>query len=85
MELAKVTAKGQITLPVGIRKKLGVKQGDKVLFLEEGNRIVLINSSLAALVEAQKAFQGVAETIGLSDEQDVVDMVKALRAERGLA
>ena len=29
MELAKVTSKGQVTIPVAIRKKLGIKNGDK--------------------------------------------------------
>ena len=33
MELAKVTSKGQVTIPVEIRKKLGIKNGDKVLFI----------------------------------------------------
>ena len=32
MELAKVTSKGQITIPIEIRKKLGIKAGSKVLF-----------------------------------------------------
>ena len=27
MELAKVTSKGQITIPIEIRKKLGIKEG----------------------------------------------------------
>lgn len=35
MELAKVTAKGQVTIPIEIRKKLGIKNGDKILFVEE--------------------------------------------------
>lgn len=35
MELAKVTSKGQVTIPVEIRRKLGIKNGDKVLFMEE--------------------------------------------------
>ena len=29
MELAKVTSKGQVTIPIEIRKKLGIKNGDK--------------------------------------------------------
>ena len=32
MELAKITPKGQITIPIEIRKKLGIKDGDKVAF-----------------------------------------------------
>ena len=82
MEIAKITSKGQITIPVAIRKALGVKDGDKVLFVQDGGKITLVNASLDALLEAQKAFQGVAEELGIKDEQDVVKMVKEIRAER---
>ena len=82
MELAKVTSKGQITIPIDIRRKLGIKEGDKVLFVEEGDKIILMNSTLTALKEAQEAFQGEAERLGLKDEQDVVNMIKQLREEK---
>ena len=82
MELAKVTSKGQITIPVAIRKALGVKDGDKVMFIEQEGKVVMMNASLDALLEAQRAFSGVADALGLKDEQDVVDMVKEIRAER---
>ena len=82
MELAKVTSKGQITIPVAIRKALGVKDGDKVMFIEQEGKVVMMNASLDALLEAQRAFSGVADDLGLKDEQDVVDMVKEIRAAR---
>lgn len=82
MELAKITSKGQITIPVAIRRMLGVKDGDKVLFVQEGNKVVMLNASVNALMEAQKALQGVADELGIADEQDVVDMVKEIRKER---
>ena len=82
MELAKVTSKGQITIPIDIRKKLGIKEGDKVLFIEEGDKVMLVNSTLMALKEAQNAFSGEAERLGLKDEQDVVDMIRKLREEQ---
>ena len=82
MELAKITSKGQITIPVAIRRMLGVKDGDKVLFVQEGNKVVMLNASVNALMEAQKEFQGVADELGIADEQDVVDMVKEIRKER---
>lgn len=82
MELAKVTSKGQITIPVDIRRKLGVKEGDKILFVEEQGRIIMMNSSMDALRKAQAAFTGEAERLGLRDEQDVADLVSALRRER---
>ena len=46
MELAKVTSKGQITIPIDIRRKLGVKEGDKILFVEEQGRVIMMNSSM---------------------------------------
>ena len=81
MELAKLTSKGQITLPVAIRKKLNLKQGDKVMFLEEGPNVRIVNSSFQALEKIQGTFSGEAERLGLQNEQDVVDMVKEVRRE----
>lgn len=81
MELAKVTSKGQVTIPITIRKKLGIKNGDKVLFIEESGRIYMMNSSMDALLEAQRAFAGEAERVGLKDDDDVMAMIKELREE----
>ncbi len=83
MELAKVTSKGQITIPVAIRNALGIREGDKILFTEEGDRVILTNASTNALLKAQKAFQGVAEELGIKNEQDIIKLVKEIRAERG--
>ena len=82
MELAKITSKGQITIPVEIRRKLGLREGDKVLFAEDGGRIYILNSSLEALRQAQADFAGEAERAGLRDEEDVTALVRELRAER---
>ncbi|MBD5523556.1 MAG: AbrB/MazE/SpoVT family DNA-binding domain-containing protein [Lachnospiraceae bacterium] len=83
MELAKVTSKGQVTIPVAIRKMLGIREGDKLLFVEEGKKVVLMNASTDALLKAQEAFDGVAEELGIKNEQDVVNLVKEIRAEKG--
>ena len=82
MEVAKITSKGQITIPIDIRRKLGVKEGDKVLFVENHGRIIMMNSSMEALRKAQTAFDGEAERLGLENEDDVVDMISELRRER---
>jgi antitoxin PrlF len=82
MEIAKITSKGQITLPIYIRRKLGVKNGDKVLFVEDRGKIYLLNSSMEALREAQISFAGEADRLGLKDEEDVVSLVKDVRKKR---
>jgi len=81
MELAKVTSKGQITIPAEIRRKMGLKTGDKVLFVEDGEKVIMINATMEAFREAQAAFAGEAERVGLKDEDDVVKMIKELRKE----
>ncbi len=81
MELAKITTRGQITIPAEIRRRLGVKDGDKVIFVEENGRIIMENAAMIALKSAQAAFAGEAERLGLKSEQDVVDMVKKVRKE----
>ena len=43
MEMAKVTSKGQITIPVSIRKRLGIKEGDKILFLDTADGVMMVN------------------------------------------
>ena len=84
MELAKITSKGQITIPIYVRRKLGVNEGDKLLFVEEEGRIFIANPTMVALCEAQVAFAGEAERVGLKDEDDVVEMIKEIRKERRL-
>lgn len=81
MELAKITMRGQITIPKEIRKRLGVKDGDKVVFIEENGRIIIENAAMITLRDAQNAFAGEAERMGLKTEQDVVDLVKKARSE----
>ncbi len=36
-----VTSKGQVTIPKEIRETLGVIEGDKLIFLVEGDKVVL--------------------------------------------
>jgi antitoxin PrlF len=81
MELAKITSKGQITIPINIRKALGLKDGDKVVFIEQGGKVIMENSSLVALREIQQAFVGEADRIGLKNDDDVVALVKEVRKE----
>lgn len=38
---ARVTSKGQVTVPKAVRDALGIRDGDEVIFRVEGNRAVL--------------------------------------------
>lgn len=45
MEMAKVTAKGQITIPIDVRRRLGLNEGSHMLFIEHENGFFIINES----------------------------------------
>jgi AbrB family looped-hinge helix DNA binding protein len=84
MNLAKVSANGQVTVPIEIRRKLMLKEGDKILFIErENGEIVINNASATAILKAQKAFEGVAETSGIQDDDQVQALVDEVRYRKG--
>ncbi len=63
-----------------IRRSLGLKSGDKVLFLQNQNGdIILTNASSQAIRKAQAAFSGAAEAMGVSSEDDIQALVDELR------
>jgi len=81
MEIAKITSRGQITIPIDIRKKLGVREGDKIVFIEDENRIFVANVAKIAFANLRAGFEGEAERLGLDDERDVVTLVDEVREQ----
>lgn len=80
MNLAKISANGQITVPIEIRRLLGLKSGDKLLFYQKKDgEIVVSNASSEAIRKAQAAFTGAAEAMNLSDEDDIQALVNEIR------
>ena len=79
MELAKVTSKGQITIPLVIRDMLGLKSGDKVFFEEIKGKVYIANASQITLANIQTQMQGEAEKAGFQTEDDVIAYIKELR------
>lgn len=56
-----VTTKGQVTIPVEMRERFGIKPGDRVAFVEEDGRIMLQRQETAieAVFGIVKAGKGV--------------------------
>ena len=85
MEIAKVTSKGQITIPRDIRAKMNIKRGDKIVFFEDNGKYFLQNSAsiaVKALENFQNNMKGEAEKVGFNDPDDVVKYIKSLRKTR---
>lgn len=84
MDVATISANGQITVPSDVRKRLALGPGDKIVFVEnEDGDIVVVRPADAALLEAQRAFRGAAEAAGLADESDADELVAQVRRQRG--
>lgn len=80
MNLAKISANGQITVPIEIRRRLGLKSGDKILFFQkQDGEIVVSNASSKAIRKAQSAFTGAAEAMGVTGEEDIQALVDEVR------
>ena len=81
MEIAKISSKGQITIPVYVRKKLKLNPGDKVVIFEENGRFYFENSAMLAFKRAEEAFAGEAGKAGFETEDDMQDYMKEIRKE----
>lgn len=76
---AKVTSKGQVTVPKAVRDALDIKEGDELVFRVEGNRAVLARTpdllDLAGSIRVPAAKRNVAWD----------EVLRRTRAERAAA
>lgn len=73
---AKVTSKGQVTVPKAVRDALGIHEGDEIIFRVEGNR---------ALLARTPEFLALAGTIRVPAEKRNVawdDVIRRTRSDR---
>lgn len=83
MNLAKISSNGQITVPLEVRRALNLKPGDKVLFIQnDKGQFTIGNASAQAIFKAQAAFEGVAEQLGIANEEDVQALVNEVRYKK---
>lgn len=81
MEVAKLSSKGQITIPVSVRNALKLKAGDKIVILEEDGRFYFENSAMLAFKRAEEAFDGAAQKAGFTTEEEMQEYMKEIRKE----
>ncbi len=76
---ARVSSKGQVTVPKSVRDALGIKEGDEVVFRVEGHRAVLARTpdflELAGTIRVPAAKRNVAWD----------DVIRRTRSERAAA
>lgn len=78
-QLAKITSKGQITIPVDVRNELGAKPGDKLSFQKTEHGLIVTRHVEDNQFEAQRGIGN-----GLPDEfQSLEEIVRYVREMRG--
>lgn len=83
MNLAKLSANGQIIVPAEVRRRLHLLPGDKLLFIEKSNgEVAVTEAGLAAMAQTQEAFAGAAADFGVSDGDGVQELVGDMRGAR---
>jgi AbrB family looped-hinge helix DNA binding protein len=83
MNLAKMSSDGQVTIPMGIRRRLNLKGGEMLRFSQQENgEVVIDNISSGAIRKAQEAFAGVAEELGNPSEEEIQSWVDEIRYGR---
>ena len=74
-KIVKVTDKGQISIPVSLRKSMGIGKGDEILVLKEGSTLLLEKVKKSSFRDLLKHSEKVAEKFWGSKADDVWDTV----------
>ena len=64
----KISSKGQVVIPVGIRKAVGIKKGERLLAIAIGDTIILKKVSDKTFEETVKPIWARVRQMGLKEE-----------------
>ena len=81
MEMAKVTSKGQITIPVSIRRRLQIKEGDNLLFIDRPEGVIMVNPDT---LPGERADLKAQEAVRRAPAGDTAATSKAPEAEKSV-
>ncbi len=76
IETGKVSARGQVAIPVEIRQKMRLKEGQKIIFVLAGDTLLVKKVEDLSWEQITKPFREAKKKI---KEEEVVDLVHQLR------
>lgn len=80
VEIGTVSSRGQIAIPMGVRNKLKLKDGEKIIFVLEGDTLIIkkVSSHNKTWEEITKPLRESVKKSGF-EEEDIVDLVDRFR------
>ena len=79
---AKVTSKGQITVPKTVRERLNVGPGDYLVFREEANGTIVVEAATSDIMALAGSVPSKVRGVSLDAMHDAVQQGAAARAKR---
>ncbi len=81
IEMGTVSSRGQICIPNDIREEMGLKEGNKVLFVLQNESLIVKKITIQTFAEITKPLKEEAKKAGFK-ESEVDNIVRRFRKER---
>lgn len=81
IEMVTVSSRGQICIPNNIREKMGIKEGNKLLFFLSDDSLIMKKVNMQTFSEITAPLKEAAKNSGL-EEKDVVDIIHRMRKKK---
>lgn len=72
MATAAVTSKGQITIPAEVRKKLGLKAGDRVRFIEGENGEYIFKPKTGSIMDLEGCVHWTGKPVTIEEMNETI-------------
>ncbi len=72
MATAAVTSKGQITIPLEVRKKLGIKPGDRVRFIEGENGEFVLKPKTGSIMDLEGCVHWTGKPVTIEEMNETI-------------
>lgn len=81
IEMGTVSARGQICIPTDIREEMGLKEGNKVIFVLQDESLIVKKVTMQTFAEVTKPLKEEAKRAGFK-ESEVEKIVQKYRKEK---